>query len=239
MRTMPKLNGPPNGGATEMDQVDDGNVPATGPGAPSWTSRSSLALRSLALRGVEAAALAVTAYIHIDLAAGPMFADGQVTLAGLFVAQAIAAALVAVWVLIRGSRLAWLAAGGVGLASLAALVVTVYVLVPAIGPLPAVYEPFWYTEKVIAAVAAALAAAAALVTLLRLRLRCRRTPAGATPSNSSAPDMETCRAATQHLDEGHDMKRTTGAVVVLLAWLMSGCGGADTHHRDPAPVNAS
>ncbi len=146
--------------------MDVGNAPATDSRAPSRKSR-----RSLALRGVEALALAVTAYIHIDLAAGPMFADGQVTLAGLFIAQSVAAALAAVWVLARGSRLAWLAAGGVGLGSLVALVVTVYVLVPAIGPLPAVYEPFWYTEKVVAAVVAALAAAAALIALLKPRLR--------------------------------------------------------------------
>ncbi len=39
---------------------------------------------------------------------------------------------------------------------------------PAIGPLPAVYEPFWYTEKV---VAAALAAVAALMALNKPRFR--------------------------------------------------------------------
>ena len=126
---------------------------------------------SPALRGVAAVALAVSAYIHIDLAAGPVVADGQVTLAGLFIGQAIAAALVAVWVLVRGSRLSWLATGGVGLASLAALVVTVYVLVPSFGPLPAVYEPFWYAEKVVAAGAAAVAAGTAVVALLQTARR--------------------------------------------------------------------
>jgi hypothetical protein len=56
-------------------------------------------------------------------------------LAGLFIGQAVAAALAAVRVVARGGRLAWLATGGVGLGSLAALVLTVYVLVPSIGPL--------------------------------------------------------------------------------------------------------
>ena len=121
---------------------------------------------SLVLRGVAALALAVSAYVHVELATGPLVADGQVTLAGLFIAQAVAAALAAVWVVVRGTRLAWVVTGGVGLASLLALVVTVYVLVPSIGPLPAMYEPFWYPDKVVAAVAAALAAAAALVALL-------------------------------------------------------------------------
>ncbi len=122
--------------------------------------------RPLVLRGVGAAALAVSAYIHVDLAAGPLFADGQITLAGLFVGQAIAASLCALWVLTRGSRLAWLVGGLVALASVAALVLTVYVFVPSIGPLPAVYEPFWYPDKAVAAGAAAVAVLAALAALL-------------------------------------------------------------------------
>lgn len=121
--------------------------------------------RSLASRGVAALALLVSAYIHIDLASGPPVADGQVTLAGLFIAQAIAATLAALWVGARGSILAWLLTGGIGLASLTALVVSVYVLVPSIGPLPAMYEPSWYAEKLIAAAAAAVAAVASLVAL--------------------------------------------------------------------------
>lgn len=142
-------------------QLDEQDLRREGRTSPSRNDR-----RSLALRVVAALALAASAYIHIDLAAGPLFADEQVSVAGLFIGQAITAALVALWVFARGSRLAWLATGGVGLASLAALVVSVYVVVPSIGPLPAVYEPFWYTEKVIAAIAAAIAAAAALVALL-------------------------------------------------------------------------
>lgn len=129
----------------------------------------------VALRAVAALSLAVSAYIHVDLASGPRIADGKITVAGLFIGQAVVAGLAALWVLLRGSRLSWYATVGVGLASLIALVVSVYVLVPAIGPLPAVYEPFWYAEKAVAAGAAAAAAAAALVALL-LPLR-RRTPA--------------------------------------------------------------
>lgn len=147
----------------QVDEQDTRRVRRSSPGRDNK--------RSLALRVVAALGLAVSAYLHIDLAAGPRFADGRITLAGLFIGQAIAAALAAVWVLARPSRLAWLAAGGVGLGSLAALVITVYVLVPAIGPLPAVYEPFWYTEKVVAAVAAAVTAAAALIALLLPRRR--------------------------------------------------------------------
>lgn len=77
--------------------------------------------------------------------------------------------------------------------------VSVYLLVPLMGPLPAVYEPFWYTEKVVAAGAAAVAAVAALVALsLQLSLEgnfagtprqmmhshCYRRPTGATAQRS-------------------------------------------------------
>jgi len=161
MKTMPDSTHLPKKRPIRKNPTEPGRSSAADPPSPRNDKRS------LALRGIAALALAVSAYIHIDLAAGPLFADGKVTLAGLFIGQAIAAALVAVWVLLRGSRLSWFATGGLGLASLAALVVTVYVLVPSIGPLPAVYEPFWYPEKVVAAAAAALAAATALVALLR------------------------------------------------------------------------
>ncbi len=156
----------PPGGPAATAQSDEHGSSGTDD-----TSRRRSSRLSLGLRGVAALALAVSAYIHVDLASGPMVADGQVTLAGLFIGQAIADALAAVFVVVSGSRLAWFATGGVGLASLAALVVTVYVLVPSIGPLPAMYEPFWYTEKVVAAIAAALAAAAALVASLLPRSR--------------------------------------------------------------------
>lgn len=128
---------------------------------PAGTVRAALALRVLA-----ALALSVSAFIHLDLATGPLYADAAVTVAGLFAGQAVVAGVCALWVLVRGSRPAWWASGAVGLVSLAALVVSVYVLVPAVGPLPTVYEPFWYAEKVVAAVAAGVAAAAALAALL-------------------------------------------------------------------------
>lgn len=128
-------------------------------------TRTAGVRRSWLLRGVAATALAVSAAVHVDLAEGPWAADGQVTLAGLFVADALAAVVVGLWVLLRGSRLAWLAVALVAVPSAAALVVTTYVQVPSVGPLPAVYEPFWYAEKVVAAVAAALAALCAAVAL--------------------------------------------------------------------------
>ncbi len=121
----------------------------------------------LGLRLLGALALGYSAYLHFRIAAGrpPLFADGQVTLSGLFVAQAVAATVVSLWVLVRGTRLAWSAFGAVALASLAALVASVYVQIPSIGPFPLIYEPIWYTDKYLAAGAAAVAVLVALVAL--------------------------------------------------------------------------
>jgi hypothetical protein len=127
----------------------------------------------MALRVLGAVALGFSAYLHFRIAAErpPLLADGQITLSGLFVAQAVAATLVSLWVLVRGSRLAWLAFGAVALGSLAALVLSVYVQIPSIGPFPLIYEPIWYLDKYLAAGSAALAALVALVALAATRRR--------------------------------------------------------------------
>ncbi len=132
----------------------------TGTAAAPARSRTGRLLALLA-----AVALAVSAYVHADLGDAPYAADGQVTLSGLFVAQALVAAVVALWVLVRPSRLAWLAVLAVGAASLLALVLSVYVRIPSVGPFPVLYEPLWYGAKVVAAVAAGAAAVLAAVAL--------------------------------------------------------------------------
>lgn len=142
---------------------------------PSATTTRRPARTGLALRVVGALALGYSAYLHARIAAErpPLFADGQVTLSGLFVAQAVAAAVVSLWVLVRGIRIAWLAFGAVALGSLGALVMSVYVAIPSVGPFPAIFEPFWYTDKYLAAASAALASVVALVALLTARRRPR------------------------------------------------------------------
>ena len=125
----------------------------------------------MALRVLGALALGTSAYLHLRIAVDrpPLLDDGQVTLSGLFVAQAVAAILVVLWVLVRGDRLAWLAFGAVALGSLAALVLSVYVQIPSIGPFPVLYEPLWYLDKYLAAGSAALAVVVALVALMTTR----------------------------------------------------------------------
>jgi hypothetical protein len=124
-------------------------------------------MTAAAVRLVTAAALAVSAYVHVDLSSSPYFAGGQLTLGALFLGQAVVAAVVALWVAVRPSRAAYAAAAVVAAASFLALVLSTYVQLPAVGPFPVLYEPFWYADKVVAAVAAAVALLAAAVGLAR------------------------------------------------------------------------
>lgn len=101
-----------------------------------------------------AAGLLVSAVVHVQLAPGyQQAAPGGIGQGTLFLVQASAAVLAAVLVLFRGSRAAFATAALVGLSSLAAVVLYRYVQVPAVGPLPSMYEPVWYAAKVISAVA--------------------------------------------------------------------------------------
>jgi hypothetical protein len=126
------------------------------------------------LRVLGAITLGFSAYLHYDIARGTqLYADGQITLTGLFMAQAVVGALVVLWVLARGDLLAWLAFGAVAAASLAALLLSSVVQIPAIGPFPIIYDPTWYTEKYLAAASAGAACLVALVALLGLRRKVR------------------------------------------------------------------
>ncbi|UUL75543.1 hypothetical protein NG819_15255 [Pseudarthrobacter sp. Fe7] len=127
--------------------------------------RSSAAC--LVLRVLAAAALAVDAAIHFRFAPGYQsaapegFGEGN-----LFLAEALTAAVAGLYVLIRGSRPAWvlalLTAGG----GLAVLVLYRYIDIPAFGPFPAMYEPVWFIDKTLTATAQAIATLLAATALL-------------------------------------------------------------------------
>lgn len=124
-----------------------------------------------------AAALVVSAVIHIQLAPGyQQAAPGGIGQGTLFLVQAGAAVLAAIYVLLKNSRVAFAAAAAVALSSLAAVILYRYVQIPALGPLPSMYEPVWYTAKTITAVAEALAGGLALTGLALLQ---RKTSRGA------------------------------------------------------------
>jgi len=132
--------------------------------------------RSLATRGsrarwatsaVIASALLVDAVVHLHLAPGyQLSAPGGIGAGNLFRLQAVTAAAVAVWVILRGTRSAYAVSFLVAASALGAVILYRYVNVPMLGPLPAMYEPVWFTEKALTAVAEAVAAVVAGAVLI-------------------------------------------------------------------------
>lgn len=125
----------------------------------------------VAARGFGIALLAISAYTHAHLASqydvGPAITLGQ-----LFIAQAIVTSVVAVWMLLRDSSLAWVMATVIMAASAAAVLLSVVTKLPAVGPFPSIYEPVWFTEKIISAaseVAFVVLALGRAALVLRLR----------------------------------------------------------------------
>ena len=118
----------------------------------------------MVLRVVIALGLAIDAYVHFVLAPNYQFAypDG-IGGGNLFRIQAVAAILAALYVLVRGSRLSYAIAALVALSAFAAVVLSVYIQLPQIGPIPAMYEPLWFFEKTVSAVAEGVAGVLAIV----------------------------------------------------------------------------
>ena len=120
-----------------------------------------------------AVALAVNAFVHLSLA-GPF--DGNpgtlVSQGTLFRVQAVVDLLAAALILIRPRPWTGLVAVVVAVGGLALIIITVNApldLTP-IG-LPYLYEPSWYQDKVVSAVAQGCAAVGALIIVLRSRRR--------------------------------------------------------------------
>ncbi|MCU1634425.1 MAG: hypothetical protein JWM61_3077 [Micrococcaceae bacterium] len=130
-------------------------------------------LLMIVLRVLIGVGLMVSAVIHLQLAPGfQQAAPAGIGGGALFRIQAVVSILAAAYVLIRGSRAAFAIAAIVALSALAAVVLYRYVQVPAIGPIPSMYEPVWYPQKALTAVAEAFAGTLAVigyVLLLRRR----------------------------------------------------------------------
>ena len=128
---------------------------------------------AVALRVLAAAGLAVSTWIHFDLAdrysTVPHDVIGQ---DDLFYAQAAVAIVVALWLLVTGSRFAWWAAALVGAASFAAVMLYRYVDVGAIGPLPNMNDASWQPspDKAVSAIAEAAVVVLWLLDELRRRV---------------------------------------------------------------------
>lgn len=137
-------------------------------GQPSPTT-ARRATSSIILRGLVALGLLVDAIVHLHLASGYQEAspDG-VGLGNLFRLEAVVAIAATVYVLVRGTRRAHALAFVVAFTALLAVLASRYVDLPPLGPLPASYEPVWFPEKAISAVAEALAAVAAVAAAIAL-----------------------------------------------------------------------
>ena len=139
---------------------------------------------SVALRLLTALALFIDAGVHLFLAPGYQNAQpGTVSQGTLFLLEAAAALVAGIYVLVRGSRAAYALALLVALSAFAAVVLYRYVDIPAIGPIPAMYDPVWFFSKTLSAVAEGVGALLALAGLVRAGHRARyddgtRLPAG-------------------------------------------------------------
>jgi hypothetical protein len=130
-----------------------------------------------ALRLLTAAGLAVDAYTHADLASTYDFSGKGISQGQLFRIEAAAAALGALLLILFGTRqLVWAYALTVAAAGVGAVLLYRYVDVGALGPLRDMYEPAWYPEKSLSAVAEAAAALLAACGLLLAHRRHRRRP---------------------------------------------------------------
>lgn len=130
----------------------------------------------MALRVCTALALFIDAGVHIHLAPGYQAGNpAGIGQGNLFLIEAAAAVLAALYVLLRGSRTAYGAALIVSLSAFAAVVVYRYVNIPAFGPFPAMYEPVWFFEKSLSAVAEAAGAILAGIGFVRAGRARQRT----------------------------------------------------------------
>lgn len=148
-------------------------------GGPTDGSIAGRAAGRTRARGVEpvvrilvAVALAVDAYVHFTLAGAMQLAAPEgIGGAALFRIQGGAAAVAALLVLVAGSRLAYAVAVLVALSALGPVLLYSFVNVPAVGPIPSMYDPTWYPLKVLSVVAAAVGV---LLGLLGFALAGRR-----------------------------------------------------------------
>ena len=121
-------------------------------------------LTELGVRLLVVVGLAIQAGIHLRLAANYQLAytDG-IGGGNLFRIEAVVAILAALYLLLRGSRPAYLLAAVVAFGGLTAVVLYRYVDVGSFGPIPGMYEPIWFLEKNLSAITEGIAGILALM----------------------------------------------------------------------------
>lgn len=119
------------------------------------------------MRVLTAGALVTDAIIHAQLAhkydlnAGNGLSQGE-----LFRIEAGVAALAAALILVTAHRAAWVVALAVAGSALTAVLVSRYAEVGPLGPVPDMFEPYWYTQKVVTTIAEAVGSGTALVGVI-------------------------------------------------------------------------
>jgi len=134
------------------------------------------------LRLATAAALAIDSYVHADLI--DLYAHNRsdgLSQGDLFRIEAAVSALAALLVLGLpwARRLVWALAFVVAASALAGVTIYANYDLGAIGPIPDMYEPSWYGEKTLTAVAEAVTAGTALLGFLVASHATRRATHGA------------------------------------------------------------
>jgi hypothetical protein len=134
------------------------------------------------------AGLAIDAFVHFDLAStfDPV-KSSTLSEGNLFRAEAVAATIAGLAVLVRPRRYTAAFAFLVAAAGTAAVLVYQYVDVGAFGPFPDMYDPIWSTEKALSAVAEGIAALAALSLFVLLQLAVRKPDAVRDSSRNAVP----------------------------------------------------
>ena len=121
------------------------------------------------LRLGTAAMLALDAYLHVDQAFRyEPNRDNGISQGDLFRIEAGAASFAALAVLVLTWRTAWSLVGWalaivVAASAFGAVMIYTHYDVGPLGPLPDMYEPFWYSEKTQAATAEGIATGAAVI----------------------------------------------------------------------------
>jgi len=124
---------------------------------------------------ITAVGLLVDAVVHFHLAGSYANVRSNLVSEGtLFRIEATVAALVAIALLIRPRRYTAAVAFIVAAGGTLAVVVTGFVNVGAVGPLPDMYDPTWYAEKTLSAVAEGIAAVSAFLLFIQLHAEARR-----------------------------------------------------------------
>ena len=113
-------------------------------------------------RFATAAGLAIDSYVHFNLASEYAETGGTINEGALFRVEAAVAVLAAVAVIVSGRLAVLLVALLVSGSALTVMLVSRYNDIGPIGPIPSLYDPVWYPEKLLAAFAEGAATVTAL-----------------------------------------------------------------------------